>query len=232
MDNNNTKAAAKIILANAEAKLGKIKNTKIPPTTELKIQTRRNLTAGEIQMCQQIFKDSIDYSKVLLHRGILGFESEFAITPNGEIFFPVSEYDNVQDFSKSKVSGESKCFFIHEMTHVWQYQQGLANWLHGIKHGCKLDYSSEAYSNDLKTNKLKGYVTDILGKDKEKKFNEFNMEQQAELIEMWFDAGWLQNVNPKRNHHIQSVRLSGYVERILRDFLHNPYDKSLLPINP
>ncbi|MBJ8453481.1 zinc protease [Acinetobacter bereziniae] len=232
MDKNPIKAQSKILIANATAKLNKLSSGKAPPTTELKIKTRRNLTAGEILMCQQIFKNAIDYSKVLLHRGILGFESEFGVTPNGEIYFPVSEYDAIQDFSNSKVSGESKCFFIHEMTHVWQYQMGIVSWLHGLKHACKLDYASEGYSNDLKTKKLKGYITDILGNDKGKKFNEFNMEQQAELVEMWFDAGWLQHVNPKRNHHIQSVRLSGEVEKILRDFLINPSDKSQLPINP
>lgn len=205
---------------------------KMPPSTVVHVGTRRALTNGEIKMCQQIFKNSIDYSKVLLHRGILGFESEFGITPNGEIFFPVSEYDAIQDFSNIKISGESKCFFIHEMTHVWQYQMGIVSWYHGIKHACKLDYSSEEYSNDLKTKKLKGYVTDILGKDKGKRFNEFNMEQQAELIEMWFDAGWLKNTNPNRNHHIQSIKLSKDVGKILRGFLINPLDKSQLPLNP
>lgn len=219
------------VIKNAKAML-ELKIGKKPASTVVYVKTRRVLTSGEIKMCQLVFKNSIDYSMVLLHRGILGFESEFGITPNGEIFFPVSEYDAIQDFSHLKVSAESKCFFIHEMTHVWQYQMGIVSWFHGIKHACKLNYSSEAYSNDLKTKKLKGYVTDILGKDKGKNFNEFNMEQQAELIEMWFDASWLKSVNPNRNHHIQSVRLSRDVGKILRDFLINPLDKSQLPLNP
>lgn len=32
-----------------------------------------------------------------------------------------------------------------------------------------------------------------------------------------------------REHHKKSLKLLGYVERILRDFLLNPYDKYLLP---
>lgn len=91
VDKNPTTAQARIIIAKATAKLSSLKSSKQPPTTELKIKTRRGLTDGEIKMCQNIFKDSVDYSKVLLHRGILGFESEFGVTPNGEIFFPVSE---------------------------------------------------------------------------------------------------------------------------------------------
>lgn len=40
---------------------------------------------------------------------------------------------------------------------------------------------------------------------------------------------YLQKINPSREHHRKSLKLLGYVERILRDFLLNPKDKSLLP---
>ncbi|UOB51253.1 hypothetical protein [Acinetobacter junii] len=100
-------------------------------------------------------------------------------------------------------------------------------WL-GLKQLCKGGYTSNVQSADS-GGELKAYDTDILGRDSGKKFNEFNFEQQGRLIEFWFDACYLQNVNPSRPHHIQSLKLLGYVERILRDFILNPHDKSLLP---
>ncbi|ERS01182.1 zinc protease [Acinetobacter sp. COS3] len=227
MDKNPTKQSAKIIVANATAKLSKLKNNQSPPTTEIKIETKRKLTSGEIKMCQLVFKDAIDYSKVWLHiGGFIHSATGNAMTPAGEIMLPRSEYLETPDFSQT--IGENRHWFIHEMTHVWQYQMGTSvGWL-GLKQLCKGGYTSNVQSADS-GGELKAYDTDILGRDSGKKFNEFNFEQQGRLIEFWFDACYLQNVNPSRPHHIQSLKLLGYVERILRDFILNPHDKSLLP---
>ena len=73
------------------------------------------------------------------------------------------------------------------------------------------------------------YDTDLGGRDLNKKFQDFNFEQQGRIIEFWFDACYLQKVNPKRDHHQKSLQLLGYVEKILRDFLLNPSNKNLLP---
>ena len=68
-----------------------------------------------------------------------------------------------------------------------------------------------------------------ISRDLNKKFQDFNFEQQGRIIEFWFDACYLQKVNPKRDHHQNSLQLLGYVEKILRDFLLNPSNKNLLP---
>jgi len=126
--------AERKIIHEATAML-KIKHGKTPSTVVF-IPTKRRLTIGEIKMCQLVFKDSINYKNVFVHRnGFLGYVdfSGFAMTPNGEIYLPSNEYDNVPDFSMAAVP--SRNWFIHEMTHVWQYQLGLKNWWHGIVHG-------------------------------------------------------------------------------------------------
>ena len=69
MDKDPLSQSAKIIVANATAKLSRLKNNQPPPTTEIKIETKRKLTSGEIKMCQLIFKDAIDYSRVWIHIG-------------------------------------------------------------------------------------------------------------------------------------------------------------------
>lgn len=228
MDKNPVKQSAKIIVANAKAKLTKLKNNQPHPTTEIKIETKRKLTSGEIKMCQLVFKDAIDYSKVWIHiGGYIHSATGNAMTPAGEIMLPKESYDGNPDFSRSP--GEDRHWFIHEMVHVWQYQLGTPNAWYGLKQLCKGGYTSLVNSVDSDEDELKAYDTDILGRDFGKKFNEFNFEQQGRLIELWFDACYLQNVRPSRLHHQKSLKLLGHVERILRDFILNPYDKSLLP---
>ena len=204
-----------------------MKEMKSYGATVIKIGTKRQLTSGEIRMSQLVFKNSIDYSKVWIHvGGLIHTATGNAMTPAGEIY--ISSKDNVenQDFSLSRPN--IKHWFIHEMAHVWQYQNGAkTGWL-GLKQGCNGGYTTEVQSVDS-ANELKAYDTDLLGRDANKKFQDFNFEQQGRIIEFWFDACYLQKVNPKRDHHQKSLQLLGYVEKILRDFLLNPSNKNLLP---
>lgn len=194
----------------------------------VKIGTKRKLTSGEIAMSQLVFKDSIDYSKVWIHLGgLIHTKTGNAMTPAGEIYLPKDDYLKITDFSTAKAN--VRHWFIHEMTHVWQYQMGAVNGWLGIKQLCRGGYTSEVNSVDSGQDELKAYDTDLMGRDINKKFQDFNFEQQGRIIEFWFDAMYLQKINPSREHHRKSLKLLGYVERILRDFLLNPKDKSLLP---
>ncbi|MFW1949361.1 zinc protease [Acinetobacter bereziniae] len=217
-----------------------IKNTKAvleikygikPATTVVHVDTKRPLTSGEIKMCQAIFRNSIDYSKVYIQVGglITAITSTTgnAMTPAGQINLPTKDYYKTRDFSKALPNQQH--WFIHEMLHVWQYQLGAKNaWL-GIKQLCKGGYTSEVNSADSGQNELKSYDTDLLGRDSEKKFNEFNFEQQGRIIEFWFDANYLQHNLPSRRHHQKSLQLFPILIKILTDFLCDPTDKKLLP---
>ncbi|WP_227611022.1 MULTISPECIES: zinc protease [unclassified Acinetobacter] len=183
-------------------------------------------------MCQLVFKDSIDYSKVYIQIG--GFISiiinltDNAMTPFGNVNVSNKNYFENLAFSKSK--GNAQHWFIHEMTHVWQYQMGTKNaWLGLEQLLCKSGYIIKVDCVDSGLGELKAYDTDITGKDLNKKFKDFNFEQQGRIIEFWFNACYLQNIVSSRPHHQKSLKLLGYVERILRDFLDNPHDPSLLP---
>lgn len=216
----------KVITAKLQQLNGDMKNK----ASVIKVATKRQLTSGEITMSKLIFQDSIDYSKVWVHLGgMIHTRTGNAMTPAGEIYLPKDDYLQTPDYSKAV--GESRHWFIHEMTHVWQYQMGAnTGWL-GIKQLCRGGYTSTVNSVDSGSGELKAYDTDLSGVDANKKFNEFTFEQQGRIVEFWFDAIYLQKVNPKRQHHQKSLKLLGYVERILRDFLLNPSDKNLLPKN-
>lgn len=217
------------VLASFKAKLQKMdKDFKTASALHLKIGVRRKLTAGEIQMCQLVFKNSIDYSKVLINiGGYIHSKTGNAMSPAGEIVLPRSEYITNLDFSKS--TEDLQHWFIHEMTHVWQYQLGAPNGWFGIKHLCNGGYTSQVNSIDSGANELKAYDTDIMGRDRNKKFNDFNFEQQGRIIEFYFDAMYLQQISRTRKHHVTSLQLLPQVKIILSNFLIDPSNKLLLP---
>ena len=216
------------VLKSITSKLQKIDaEMKNQTATIIKVGSKRLLTSGEIAMSRLIFKDAIDYSKVWIHLGgLIHTKTGNAMMPAGEIYLPKDDYLKTPDYSKA--TGENRHWFIHEMVHVWQYQMGTSTGWLGIKQLCKGGYTSEVNSVDS-DNELEAYDTDLGGRDLNKKFQDFNFEQQGRIIEFWFDACYLQKVNPKRDHHQKSLQLLGYVEKILGDFLLNPSNKNLLP---
>lgn len=90
---------------------------------------QRKLAPGEIRLARTVFADKIDYSSVKLSDGpgnqplayIAFGKGNSAITVGSSIYFKA---DYCVDFS---APGRNRKVFVHEMTHVWQYQtMGLA----------------------------------------------------------------------------------------------------------
>jgi len=90
-------------------------------TVTVKVKSRP-LTAGEVAMARQIFKDSIDYSAVRVHNEEylpFGLQSnDTAMTPNGSMYFNPDYF--VPDFSTENEG--SKMWFIHEMAGRIQFK--------------------------------------------------------------------------------------------------------------
>nr|WP_310615937.1 type IV secretion protein Rhs [Pantoea cypripedii] len=87
--------------------------------------TLRLMTSGEISMAREIFGHSITYSRVWVHCGSylpFGLQGRYVgMSPNGEIYFRKETFLN--DFSFT-ADYSRQHFFIHELAHVWQHQQG------------------------------------------------------------------------------------------------------------
>ncbi|MGK3116065.1 type IV secretion protein Rhs [Candidatus Pantoea formicae] len=87
--------------------------------------TLRLMTHGEIVMAREVFGHSIAYNRVWVHCdsylpfGLQG--KHVGMSPNGEIYFRKEEY--LKDFSLTS-DYSRKHFFMHELAHVWQHQQG------------------------------------------------------------------------------------------------------------
>ncbi|WP_111895985.1 zinc protease [Acinetobacter sp. MB5] len=188
------------------------------------VDIKRNLTAGEIALAKLMFKDAIDYSKVKIVRGGLkGMpdRTDNAMTPKGEIHLPTKEYDTTKDFSKSLP--RDKVWFMHEMTHVWQYQLGFDVVTHGA-----IAFAEGGYVTRKGEDRPIAYMIYLEGKDRNKSFKEFSFEQQGDIVSFYFDAVYLKNSNIKR--HSKNIKDLPLFREILKDFLINPKNQDLLPV--
>lgn len=170
----------------------------------------RGLTAGEIEMAKLVFGDSVDYAKVKVHNGeYLWFgmqPDDIAMTPNGEMYFNPNYFR--EDFS-DPASPDDQCWFMHEMTHVWQHQLGYpVKWRGAVRIGLSYEY--------------------VLADSK--RLCDYNMEAQGNVLADYFALTILRNVYAMRQKNYRSDPDAPTLFRtVLTDFLKDPSDKQNLP---
>lgn len=169
----------------------------------------RRLTTGEIELARAIYKTSIDYSRVRIHdrKFFFGQPSNSGMTPNGEIYVD-GAYS--EDYSRSTVGLQE--FFIHEMAHVWQYQNKVLNPIMaaiGEMFEHLFDYG-ESYKYTLSTGK------DLI---------EYDIEQQAAIIADYFlttkgyPPTYIRNHMQNRGTKEEKIVL---LKQVLKNFIANP----------
>lgn len=121
-------------------------------------QLTRKLNSAEIALARSVFGDSIQLDDVQLKTAWWVLKT-YAVSPNGHIYF--NRADWVTDFTKASLRKQS--WLIHELTHVWQWQQGL--------HVVRGALFNRRYS----------YVL-IAGKP----FFNYGIEQQARMVQDYF----------------------------------------------
>src|SRR3954453_24121121 len=127
----------------------------------------RSLTSGEIALARSVLGDAIDYSRVHLVKGKWGpfHPRNAAMAPMGNIYFHPEGGLWSKDFAKESLGRQ--CFFIHELTHVWQAQTKGRFYLPLMRHPfCRYSYELEPG----------------------KPFSRYGLEQQAEIAAHLFLA--------------------------------------------
>jgi len=185
---------------------GSVQNVSLPKGK------KRALTAGEIAMARTVFKDSVDYTKVKVHHGgwwvFFGLQNT-AVTPNGEMYFPESTELYRDDFSNPDRS-RYKALFMHEMTHVWQYQLG---------------YPVKKRGLTITRQGLKVYEYSL---SVDKSLSDYNLEQQGEILSDYYMICILRRPQSVWDRVNQYNEPSQYAST-LREFLKDPSATSNLP---
>ncbi len=164
----------------------------------------RPLTEGEQRLLAPVFGPSIDYSQVRVNNGEFFFPlqpDDTAITPFGEPYFNPQRFK--EDFSTA--SPNDQRWFVHEMVHVWQHQQGYPVAARGaVRVGLPYEYNLSPDSA----------------------LSDYNMEAQGEILA---DYWALKNGHPETIHEPQYASNLDLYEQVLQPFLSNPADTNNLP---
>jgi len=170
---------------------------------------KRPLTPGEIALAREVFGGAIDYATVTITEDkFIGFHPDnTAMAPDGNLYMPGC-YRN--DYSKEDTWDQA--MFIHEMTHVWQYQNKI---LSPVAEAVKLnirfkfDYAA-AY----------GYMLDA-----KKDLVEYNMEQQASIVQDYFSFkkdGYFSYFDNRSQNICTDAERETLYEKVLENFLKDP----------
>jgi len=187
----------------------------VPPTPAEEIAApNRPLTTGEIAMLTPIFRDGIDYAKVHVINNSFPLQpANVYMTPRGHVYAPGDLWQS--DFSTQR-SG-NRAVFVHEMTHVWQYANGMDLIGQSVVEFTKYRGQYEkAYPYEL-----------VEGRD----LVEYGMEQQASIVEDYYSmTGDTGRPHRMTNAGITDEQRDALFASVLKQFLANArYAKGLDP---
>jgi hypothetical protein len=150
---------------------------------ELILPRHRPLQDGEIEFARKVFGDTIPYDRVILS-DLVGIGGRPFTLPgvDGSIIVNIgvrNAYDdpvNDADTDANACKNQPGQLFIHEMTHAWQ----IAN---GSLEGFLCDAAIETKVGEVTVGQTRMYS---YGSADGEWGSDFNMEQQATLVEEWF----------------------------------------------
>lgn len=143
-----------------------------PADAEAEPAVQRALTEGERAMLQPLFGASLDLDLVhVVQDKYVPFQGDDTyMTPENDIYAPGALY--LSDFSPPMIEPYTASTLVHEATHAWQHQSGLDLVAAGAITFAATggDYQA-AYPYTL---------------DRDKDLLDYNVEQQASIVEDWW----------------------------------------------
>ena len=167
----------------------------------------RGLTDGEKSMLWPIFRDGIDYDAVQIIHAAHPFQpSDAYMAPRGHIYAPGHLFK--EDWAGPDVSAVSRAELVHEMTHVWQFANGVDILVEGVEQLIANRGSyAKAYRYELRPNK------DLV---------DYNIEQQAAILEDYYRIRY-EGLHPVElgNQNLSIVSRERLYDSVLAEFFHD-----------
>ncbi|MEO0592562.1 MAG: hypothetical protein AAFZ38_03195 [Myxococcota bacterium] len=165
----------------------------------------RSLTEEEIAVAREVFGDSIDYNAVRIKTGDAGLFSVGGndrpfVLGNTIYFKDRALFESLSKDQDRTAYLEAKGLFIHEMMHVWQYQNG-GN-----------DYLIESLYRQARADDDEAYVWE--DSVPQTPWHRLQVEQQAKMLENAVDKGFFDG---KTRFVYNGVDYTDYLKRYLKD---------------
>ncbi len=165
-----------------------------PPAAPTTGPIPRPLTAGEKLLLSPIFGDTIDYDQQVVGRNDSHTGGEYnSFTPG----YVPNMSPHIWSWDYSTALPANAAVFVHEMVHVWQSGHGSHNLLRGLYLWGKYDHITGDYENS--------YKYDL---DSSTLLSDFNMEQQAQIIEDYYRVS--KGLTPEKKNVGTRKSLSDY----------------------
>jgi hypothetical protein len=153
----------------------------------------RILKPDEIGLAMPVYRFSLPYLFIVISDGLGIGDRPFTVPTD----VPLSDAFNVRGFEPNAkyvihagdgyygmTQSRYQSTLIHELMHVWQGERSSAPW-HVIIRSARAQATGDAYAYD-RTHWLK--------------WNQYNPEQQAQIVEDWFYYGNKQSSDPRFNY--------------------------------
>jgi hypothetical protein len=177
-----------------------------PKPAETITEPHRKLTPGERAMLEPLFHASLRYDDIhVIDAKFLLQPSDVYMTPHGNIYAPGELYE--ADFSAPTVGVGRAAVFVHEITHVWQFENGMDLVAQGL---ATLAAANGAYERAYPYTLERG--RDLV---------DYGMEQQASIVEDYF-AMTVQHRAPQRIENPPSAPREELYAAVLANFLRDP----------
>ena len=97
----------------------------------------RPLTPAETKLARSVFGSGLRYERIRLHSGAWWLPTRnIAVAPFGHVYFPANRF--CPDFAQRPLI--ERAWLVHELTHVWQHQNGFPVWFGGSLLALRLGY--------------------------------------------------------------------------------------------
>jgi hypothetical protein len=167
----------------------------------------RPLTQHEREVLEPVFGDSIDYSKVRIKEGEAGLfslnDGNRPFTPGNTVYLKTSPPAEPIKGDPNKEAQQKKYdqLLVHEMTHVWQFQNFGASYIanslgHQLLDPTRIENGTIPIWKDAGiTSETPQEYNWLIGADKGLAWKDLNPEQQAHLIESAWKLGFFTHPN-------------------------------------